>query len=369
MMHRDHRSRRASRSRTAATAARLASLALLASGAWSLYLAAAASAPAGAATLGGTATIVDPTGNALAQGGSATMFSITLPANAACSGDTATHGYHVYSYLVHQGTDITSITFTTHPSAGFGLVNNAGLYYGPVNTAINTGQILTFPTNFEWAPLLSDGASLASLLYSGSSGTWEVGIACAKSSGALSDYWNNEVTFTASSTDPGGFVWSDVPGTPGSTTTTVPGSTTTTEGSTTTTTTEGSTTTTTEGSTTTTTSPTTTTTTSAGSTTTTSTTPGSTTTTGASTTGTTTTTIVGGTSGNTGQGGQTAASGGTGASTDDTATASSSSLPLTGAPALRDLVVGMLFIGIGLVLLGWSAAVHQARGRTVGAHS
>jgi len=169
----------------------------------------AGAGPAAAATLDGTATITNPSADPITTGGSATQFSIALPANAACSGDTATGGYHVYSYLVQAGTVVTGITFTTHPSAGLGLVNNTGVYFGAVNTAINTGQIISIPTNLEFGPLLSDGATLASLLYSGgASGVWEAGLACANSSGVLSDYWNTEVTFTSNTADPDGFVWS-----------------------------------------------------------------------------------------------------------------------------------------------------------------
>ncbi|HTZ09228.1 MAG TPA: hypothetical protein VMB72_09150 [Acidimicrobiales bacterium] len=180
--------------------------------------------PALASTLGGTATITDPSLTPLSSGGSTTLFSVTLPTDAACSGDTATDGYHVYSYLVPEGTEITSITFSTHPSVGYGFVNNTGIYFGPVNTAITTGQIISIPTNFEWAPLLSDGVSLTgsstALLYSGTTGVWEAGLACAQSDGTLSDYWNTQVTFSASGADPNGFVWSAVPGVGGTTTTT-----------------------------------------------------------------------------------------------------------------------------------------------------
>jgi len=166
---------------------------------------------ASASTLDGTATITNPSLTPLTSGGSTTVFSVALPAGAACTGDTATDGYHVYSYLVPQGTSITGITFTTHPSTGLGLVNNTGVYYGPVNTAINTGQIISIPTNFEWAPLLTDGATLSSLLAGGTSGVWDAGLACANSSGVLTDYWNTVVTFTASGSDPNGFVWSTGP--------------------------------------------------------------------------------------------------------------------------------------------------------------
>jgi hypothetical protein len=170
------------------------------------------SVPASASTLNGIATITDASLTPLTSGGSATPFSVALPANAACTGDTATGGYHVYSYLVPLGTTISAITFTTHPSTGLGLVNNTGLYYGPINTAITTGQIISIPTNFEWGPLLNDGATLASLLYSGgTSGAWDAGLACANSSGTLTDYWNTQVTFTASTSDSNGFVWTTGP--------------------------------------------------------------------------------------------------------------------------------------------------------------
>jgi hypothetical protein len=178
-------------------------------------------APASAATLGGTATIADPSTNQpLASGSSTTSFTVTLPANAACSGDTATDGYHVYSYLVQKGTPVTGVTFVNFPSTGYGLVDNTGTYYGKANAAITTGQIIGIPNDFQWGPLVTtDGGSLAvsQLLYSGSSGVWEAGLACANSSGTVTDYWNTEVTFTSSSSDPNGFTWAAVPGVPSQT--------------------------------------------------------------------------------------------------------------------------------------------------------
>ncbi len=175
--------------------------------------------PAGAATLNGIATIVNPATEAiLSSGGSTTPFTVNLPANAACSGDTASDGYHVYSYLVPMGTAVTSVTFINEPSTGYGLVNNVGSYYGAANTAIGTGQIVSIPTNFEWGPLVSrDGVALSSLLYtSDTSGIWEGGLVCANSSGVVTDNWNTEITFTASGSDPNGFAWSAVPGPSGS---------------------------------------------------------------------------------------------------------------------------------------------------------
>jgi hypothetical protein len=141
---------------------------------------------------------------------------VDLPAQAKCSGDTASGGYRVYSYLVPKGTKLSSVTFVNFPSTGYGFVDNTGTYYGPVNTAITTGQIIGIPANFEWGPLVTtDGGSLAlaTLLYSGdTSGIWEAGLACANTKGALSDSWNTEITFSASAGDANGFTWTAVPG-------------------------------------------------------------------------------------------------------------------------------------------------------------
>jgi len=168
-------------------------------------------ASASASTLGGTATIANPSNSQpLASGGSTTLFTVTLPQGAACSGDTANNGYHVYSYLVPKGTTITSLTFVGQPSQGYGLFDSGGNYYGPQNTAITTGQIVSIPNNFEWAPLVTGGVLTVAQL----SGVWEAGLACANSSGTLTDYWNTEVTFTASGSDPNGFTWAAVPGVP-----------------------------------------------------------------------------------------------------------------------------------------------------------
>ncbi len=182
----------------------------------------ATAAPASAATVNGIATIASPgTTTALTAGASTTPFTVSLPTLAACSGDTATGGYHVYSYLVPQGTDLAPITFVNSPSTGYGFVDNLGTYYGPVNTAIGTGQIINIPNNFEWGPLVSaDSVALSTLLYTGSgasaTGIWEAGLVCANTSGAVVDNWNTEVTFAANAGDPNGFHWTAVPGPSGS---------------------------------------------------------------------------------------------------------------------------------------------------------
>ena len=282
---------------------------------------------AGASTLNGVAVIAEPgLTTPLTQGGSTTQFTVALPAQAACTGDTASDGYHVYSYLVPEGTNLSSLTFIGHPSTGYGLYENTPKYWGAQNTAPVTGQIIGIPNNFEWA---SANIPLATLLFTGTgssaTGVWEAGIACANSSGALTDNWNIEVTFAASSGDADGFTWS-TGGTPPPTTTT----------------------TTTTSSTTTTTAPTGTTTTTTGA--------GATTTTTDAGSATTTTTIASGvaaastTDSSTGGGAD-----GTSAGTDatDPTTATSQNLPYTGFHTVKGLGVGLLGIGLGFMLLGW----------------
>jgi hypothetical protein len=296
---------------------------LMAAGSLCVLLAANATA----ATLNGVATIAvaaDPS-QALTSGGSTTQFTVALPANAACSGDTATDGYHVYSYLIPEGTDLSTVKFVNSPSTGYGFVNNLGVYYGAANTAVTTGQIVSIPADFEWGPLVSiDKVPLASLLYTGgTSGAWEAGIACANTNGALSDNWNTPVTFTASSGDPNGFTWSASGKGPTSPSTT-----------TTTTTTPGT-----------------------GSTTTTAPTTGSTpASTGSSSTSTTVAAGGSSTTGGTPSGG----SGSDPAATSTAATAPAG-LAFTGIPVLKYLGAGLLGIGLGLILLGWTYRWRPAR--------
>jgi hypothetical protein len=211
MIERIHRTYRRSHARVARASVFLGATLILAG------LGVAVAGPASASTLNGIA-VISPPGltTPLTSGASTIPFTVSLPAQAACDGDTATGGYHIYSYLVEKGTNLSTVTFVNFPSVGFGLVDNTGNYYGPVDTAIGTGQIVSIPNNFEWGPLVSGGGvTLAQLLYTGTgataSGIWETGLACANTSGVLADNWNIEITFTASSTDPTGFTWSAVP--------------------------------------------------------------------------------------------------------------------------------------------------------------
>jgi hypothetical protein len=163
---------------------------------------------ASASVVIGTAVLAAPGATAsspLPSGASSTPFTVALPPRAACPGDTAHDGYRVFSYLVPKGTDLSSVTFVDDPSTGYGLVDGAR-YYGAVNTAIHTGQIIGIPNDFEWGALVRH-VPLSDLLDGRNHGVWETGLACADARGTLSDAWNTQVTFVARSGDPDGFAW------------------------------------------------------------------------------------------------------------------------------------------------------------------
>jgi len=139
----------------------------------------------------------------LNSGGSQTPFGLALPSNARCPGDSAHGYYHVFSYLVPQGTDPASVSFKTAlPSRGFGLFTQIE-YYGAVNTAPITGQIVDIPPEFVWTRLTS-----SDLIPSGATtDVWQGGLACATAAGRVARYWNVDVRFTAGRADAAGFVW------------------------------------------------------------------------------------------------------------------------------------------------------------------
>ena len=183
---------------------------------------------ASASTLGGTATIVDET----TPGGSAStdLFTLTFPTGTSCTGSSSANpATYEYSYLIPQGAIsqanfATTLTFSGlgQPSQGLGLPESpSGDLFESVSTAPPTtsggpGELANIPADFQWGQLITQSdislTGAGGLLYNNNtSGIWETGIACAVS-GSITDYWNTEVTFTYSSTDPNHFTWAAVPG-------------------------------------------------------------------------------------------------------------------------------------------------------------
>ncbi len=160
-------------------------------------------AVAGAVTVGSEVIVTPGTTKPLTSGGSRTPFGVVLPPGAACPGDTAHDGYLVYSYLVPADVSPTDVSFKRGiPSRWYGYIS-AGSYFGAVNTAESTGQVVGMPYDFVWtrltpAELFPTGARRA---------TWNGGIACADTHGVVTNYWNSRIVFTADASDPGGFTW------------------------------------------------------------------------------------------------------------------------------------------------------------------
>ncbi len=164
----------------------------------------AAPVPAWAGAVEAQALITHPgTASPLDKGGSTTPFGVVIPTNASCPGDSAHHGYHVFSYLVPDAVSPATVNFKTGvPGKYLGYITD-GSYFGAVNTAEGTGQIMGVPTAFSWtrwtsAQLLPHGASSA---------TWDGGIACADSHGVVTNFWNSRFVITASASDPHGYAW------------------------------------------------------------------------------------------------------------------------------------------------------------------
>jgi hypothetical protein len=140
------------------------------------------------------------------SGGSSTAWTLKLPSGAACSGDSATHAYHVYSYIVPASVDPGTLTFnaSSGPSTGNPLVDSTGTAYLAANTAQTTGQIIQIPTfNFNLFATTDQGGTKLVL----PPGDYKAGLACATTLGQGDKYWSNLFTFTANSSDPNGEVW------------------------------------------------------------------------------------------------------------------------------------------------------------------
>jgi hypothetical protein len=170
-----------------------------------------ATAPAALAMNGTPLRIVTPgDGGPLNSGGSATQFDVALPAATThCRGDSAhTPEYVSSGFLLPAGTNPANVEFTDiGPDRGLPMIEDDNIRpYADVLLERDTGRIL-LPPFFVWsrwgpADLFAHGAQSAS---------WIAGIACIRFQPGhrfVDQYWSTDVTFTASSRDPGGFTWS-----------------------------------------------------------------------------------------------------------------------------------------------------------------
>jgi hypothetical protein len=162
---------------------------------------------AGATAVASVAEITTPgSSTPLRSGGSSTLYGVLLPQGAHCPGDTAHDNYHVFSYLIRKGIQLTSVNFGgILPSRGYGYIAD-GSYYGAINTVENTGQVAELPSQFTWTRLTPQEL----FQKAETTAVWDGGIACANERGVVTNSWNTEVVFKADSTDPGGFTWAVV---------------------------------------------------------------------------------------------------------------------------------------------------------------
>ena len=155
----------------------------------------------------GTATIKDAGGSVvLTSGDSATTFTLRLPSNAACPGDSTNDGYRWQTYMVPSSVNPNSLTFNSAgpiTASGFHkpLFTTAG---DPVVNEVTadkvapatTGQIVNIPDmNFS---VYAAGDIPAD--------TYNIGIGCtlgAASSTQLSSFWNTAIVVTSSASDTG----------------------------------------------------------------------------------------------------------------------------------------------------------------------
>ena len=190
---------------------------------------------AGAAVPTVQATIINAQAQPLYSGGSTTPFGLSLPgtgeegqqSEASCANYSQSNPQELDSYLVPEGTDPSSVTFSdAGPSTGGGLFES-GSYYGFITIVGTSGQLPSVPTDFAWEQSLTGSAiGVPQLLSEGTTaGVWETGLACVNKQGAdvghVTSLWNVQVTFASSSSDPNGFTWTvPIPPPPSSTTTT-----------------------------------------------------------------------------------------------------------------------------------------------------
>ena len=176
-------------------------------------------------------------GQPITNGVNATVFALTPPTGASCTGDTTTGGYKVQSYIVPASVDPATLTYDSLGpiSAATGSNFRQPLYSAggtPVvnkNTAIATvdggGGLLTGLPTISFGVFTSVGPDVLP------SGTYNIGFACTMgpaSATQLDRYWNVQITITAAS--PTGMSWvaAAPPTESTTTTTTLAGATTTT---------------------------------------------------------------------------------------------------------------------------------------------
>jgi hypothetical protein len=177
----------------------------------------------------GALTLVDPVSKAPVTAGTATtQFQINPPNGAACTGDTASGGYRVNSYIVPVTVDPSTLTWGSS-----GPVAAGASFVQPLFTAVGSAfnNKATAATTAIINAALIDPFSFGVFQTSPTSvvvpdGSYNVGLACTLN-GAEDKFWNVVINFTATGGTTLGFTVPAAGTTPTTTTTTTPATTTT----------------------------------------------------------------------------------------------------------------------------------------------
>ena len=212
---------------TAALAAALLTLTVVSA------IRAGSNASAAGANAGPLLVLVPPgqptAGQPLNSGGSGTAFALAPPTGAACTGDSATGGYRVQSYMVPASVNPSTLTFDANGPIPAGIGANLRLpLFGSagqspfvdqttaVATTLGGGGLLVNLPSFSYAVFAPDGPSFVP------PGTYNIGFACTlgvASPTQQDKFWNVQMTFSTTPADlPAGITW--IVGTPPPTTTT-----------------------------------------------------------------------------------------------------------------------------------------------------
>jgi hypothetical protein len=179
--------------RDLARALALFSAVLLALSTWSLL--SSGSSPVGAAPVAGTLS-VDP-----GEGGSGTEFRLELPGAAACTGDSASGGYQVQTYMIPSSSSPSTLVFGTA-----GPVEVTGEARRPLMDSNNGDAVVNLQTGItpgggpgiiSGLPFFSFGQLLPGEV---PAGTYNIGVACwrpsAEEGEKLDKYWNTKMVVT-----------------------------------------------------------------------------------------------------------------------------------------------------------------------------
>jgi len=225
--------------RTAARAGTILSAVAIGITAWGISVSGVPQASA--ATNAGPAVVITPldgspsAGQPLTEGGSATAFSLALPQDAACTGDSANAGYRVQSYMVPSSADPATLTYNAAGPvpAGLGASFRQPLFDATASTGYVDAQTANAATTGGPGPVVAIPALSLAVFEPGNipAGTYNIGIACTlgvPGPAQLDKYWNTVLTVvTAAGDTPAGVTWTAVAPPPTTTTSTAPGSSTT----------------------------------------------------------------------------------------------------------------------------------------------